>query len=257
MISPTWGFPPRRRQRWGESRLFSRPSGAPACAIADRRDSAEPRPCGDDTDASQGDASASTRPAELVLSSELRCHAKSVTCSGGLMPGFHENRADAAQPESRSRPRVPVGQTRAGRGGALIAGSSPPQRARLRLGLQQFHLHDNSPIRFMAMSSSAFTGSPLRSLSEASIPAIAFSRHCSSRENHPRPTAATKVPRLATQKPQGPHACASPSRKSQRACSAKLFPVKTWTSQARPRLRPINSNFVQNCRFPVILGHFD
>ena len=40
----------------------------------------------------------------------------------------------------------------------------------------------NSPIRFMAMSSSAFTGSPLRSLSEASIPAIAFSRHCSSRK---------------------------------------------------------------------------
>ncbi len=31
--------------------------------------------------------------------------------------------------------------------------------------------------RFMAVSSSAFTGSPLRSLSEASIPAIAFSRH--------------------------------------------------------------------------------
>ena len=24
MISPTWGFPPRRRQRWGESRLISR-----------------------------------------------------------------------------------------------------------------------------------------------------------------------------------------------------------------------------------------
>ena len=40
----------------------------------------------------------------------------------------------------------------------------------------------NSPIRFMALSSSVCTGSPLRSLSEASIPPIAFSRHCSSRK---------------------------------------------------------------------------
>ena len=60
----------------------------------------------------------------------------------------------------------------------------------------------NSPIRFMALSSSACTGSPLRCLSEASIPPIAFSRHCSRPEDLYAQLARQKLHRLVTQKPQ-------------------------------------------------------
>ena len=97
----------------------------------------------------------------------------------------------------------------------------------------------NSPIRFMALSSSACTGSPLRCLSEASIPPIAFSRHCSSRK--------ISTPNWRDR------SCTSSSRKSrkndltlarhrpslakfQRACRQSLAWGKTWTSQARPHL---------------------
>jgi hypothetical protein len=55
--------------------------------------------------------------------------------------------------------------------GDPAAGSTDPRTA-----------GNGSPIRFIAASSSPFTGSPLRSLSEASIPARAFSRHASSRK---------------------------------------------------------------------------
>ena len=75
----------------------------------------------------------------------------------------------------------------------------------------------------MAMSSSAFTGSPLRSLSEASIPAMPS--HATARAGSPRPAAATKVPPARHAKAAGqPHACASPSTagKSQRACRRNL-----------------------------------
>ena len=69
----------------------------------------------------------------------------------------------------------------------------------------------NSPIRFMALSSSACTGSPLRCLSEASIPPIAFSRHCSSRKIS-TPTGATEVaPARHAKAAERPHACAPPS----------------------------------------------
>ena len=89
----------------------------------------------------------------------------------------------------------------------------PPQRAgRLRLGLQH---HDNSPIRFMAMSSSAFTGSPLRSLSEASIPADS---HATARAGKsPRPTGSTGSP-----------------RKSRRATSRLRVTVHRWPSPSGP-----------------------
>ena len=123
----------------------------------------------------------------------------------------------------------------------------------------------NSPIRFMAMSSSACTGSPLRCLSEASIPPIAFSRHCSSRKISVRPTGATEVHRLVTQKPQNDLTLARhrPSlAKSQRACPAKPgLGSKTWSAKlARIYHRPINSNFLLASLpviAPVVLGHFD
>ena len=45
MISPTWGFPPRRRQRWGESRLFSRITRSTRLRNTDATTAeAEPRP---------------------------------------------------------------------------------------------------------------------------------------------------------------------------------------------------------------------
>ena len=56
----------------------------------------------------------------------------------------------------------------------------------------------NSPIRFMALSSSACTGSPLRCLSESSRRSHATARAGRSL----RPTGATEVDRLVTQKPQ-------------------------------------------------------
>ena len=121
----------------------------------------------------------------------------------------------------------------------------------------------NSPIRFMAMSSSAFTGSPLRSLSEASIPAIAFSRHCSSRK-------------ISTPNCRDKSSTGSP-RKSRRATSRLRVTVHRWPSpsgacrrnlargkRGRAKLalvyhRLINSNFVLKIvgHVPVLLGHFD
>ena len=70
----------------------------------------------------------------------------------------------------------------------------------------------NSPIRFMALSSSACTGSPLRCLSEASIPPIAFSRHCSSRKISTPNWRDRSCTGSSRKKPQKrPHACAPPS----------------------------------------------
>ena len=74
-------------------------------------------------------------------------------------------------------------------GGYVIASkrtrSSSPNIADLRLRpVSQFRLTmvAVSDASFMALSRPPCTGSPLRSLSEASIPPIAFSRHCSSRK---------------------------------------------------------------------------
>ena len=95
------------------------------------------------------------------------------------------------------------------------------------------------PIRFMAISSSACTGSPLRSLSEASIPPIAFSRHCSNRKISTPQLARQKFHRLATQKPQNDLTLARhrPSLAQVPAGRpAKPGLGKTWMSQTRPRL---------------------
>ena len=108
----------------------------------------------------------------------------------------------------------------------------PPQRAEgLRLGLQQFHLHGQ--IRFMALSS-ACTGSPLRCLSEASIPPVAFSRHCSSRS----PTGAAKAA-------ERPHACAPPSIAGQVPAGLPAKPGlgKTWRAKLARTTGPSTATF--------------
>ena len=119
------------------------------------------------------------------------------------------------------------------------------------------------PIRFMALSSSACTGSPLRCLSEASIPPIAFSRHCSSRKISTPNWRDRSCTGLVTQKPQNDLTLARhrPSlAKSQRACRQSL----AWGKRGRAKLariyhRPINSNFLLKIigHVPVLLGHFD
>ena len=83
----------------------------------------------------------------------------------------------------------------------------------------------NSPIRFMALSSSACTGSPLRCLSEASIPADRFLTPLLEPEDLYVQLARQKLHRLVTQKPQNDLTLARhrPSlAKSQRACRQSL-----------------------------------
>ena len=111
----------------------------------------------------------------------------------------------------------------------------------------------NSPIRFMALSSSACTGSPLRCLSEASIPPIAFLTPLLEPEDLYAQLARQKLHRLVTQKPQNdPHACAPPSIAGQVPAGLPAKPGlgKTWTSQARPHLPqgPSTATFFSNYR---------
>ena len=62
---------------------------------------------------------------------------------------------------------------------------------------------NSTGIRFMRdYRVPACTGSPLRCLSEAYIPPVAFSRHCSSPEDLYAQLARQKLHRLVTQKPQ-------------------------------------------------------
>ena len=131
---------------------------------------------------SQGDSS---RSASMATSKPVRDRGLGprrflVGLSGGLLPGFHgvERVQNGQNPRNhRTDPLEAVGQTRAGRGGGThrrdLRRPKGPDVSVLASSSSTCMI--NSPIRFMAMSSSAFTGSPLRSLSEASIPAIAFS----------------------------------------------------------------------------------
>ena len=119
----------------------------------------------------------------------------------------------------------------------------------------------NSPIRFIALSSSACTGSPLRCLS-ASIP-DRFLTPLLEPEDLYAQLARQKLHRLVTQKPQNDLTLARhrPSlAKSQRACRQSL----AWGKRGRAKLariyhRPINSNFLLKIigHVPVLLGHFD
>ena len=181
MISPTWGFPPRRRQRWGEKVVLAHHPEHPLAGNTDATTDPKPSPDLAVTYPSQGDACRSASMASSRASQIVGFGPRPIcwwALRGGLLPGFHR-RLRKERAKRRTDPLEAVA-TRAGREARHSSESSAAQRAgRLRLGLQQFHLQINSPIRFMAMSSSAFTGSPLRSLSEASIPAIAFSRQSS------------------------------------------------------------------------------
>ena len=110
----------------------------------------------------------------------------------GVLAGGHGVERGAGQCPRRRRPaagRRPDPCVRA-IGGALIAArtsAAPKESAEGLLSWQASSFRPcmvNSPIRLQALSSSACTGSPLRCLSEASIPTRSLcrlSRHCSSR----------------------------------------------------------------------------
>ena len=183
----------------------------------------------------------------------------------GVLAGSHGVERGAGHAPGGADPPQAVGQTRAGRGGGThrrdLRRPKGPKVSVLASSSSTCMV--NSPIRFMALSSSACTGSPLRCLSEASIPPIAFSRHCSSREDLYAQLARQKLHRLVTQKPQNDLTLARhrPSlAKSQRACRQSL----AWGKRGRAKLariyhRPINSNFLLKIigHVPVLLGHFD
>ena len=130
----------------------------------------------------------------------------------GVLAGGHGVERGAGHAPGGADPPQAVGQTRAGRGGGThrrdLRRPKGPKVSVLASSSSTCMV--NSPIRFMALSSSACTGSPLRCLSEASIPPIAFSRHCSSRKISV--TGATEVaPARHAKAAERPHACAPPS----------------------------------------------
>ena len=129
---------------------------------------------------------------------------------------------------AQTRPQA-VGQTRAGRGGGTISAASSSSTRDLRRpkGPKVSVLASSSSTcmatlrsAFMALSSSACTGSPLRCLSEASIPPIAFSRHCSSRK--------ISTPNWRDR------SCTGSSRKSRRTTSRLRATVHRWPSPSGP-----------------------
>ena len=255
MISPTWG-PPRRRQRWGESRLFSRITRTPACGKHGCHDSPKPSP----------DLAVSLALPGGCLQVGLDGHQQSLVrdrglrspalcwwaLSGGLLPGFHGVERGTGKTPGRTDPLEAVGQTRAGRGGGthrrdLRRPKGPPDVR--TVGLQQFHLHDQLPDPLHGDVQFRLHRIALAFLEEASIPAIAFSRHCSPENLHaqlPR----QKFHRLATQKPQGNLLSPSTAGQVPAGLPAKPGPGKTWTSQARPRLPQAHQQQLcsQNCR---------
>ena len=182
----------------------------------------------------------------------------------GVLAGGHGVERGAGHAPGGADPPQAVGQTRAGRGGGThrrdLRRPKGPKVSVLASSSSTCMV--NSPIRFMALSSSACTGSPLRCLSEASIPPIAFSRHCSSRKIS-TPTGATEVaPARHAKAAERPHACAPPSIAGQVPAGLPAKPGlgKTWTSQARPHLpqahqQQLSSQIIGHV--PVLLGHFD
>ena len=194
MISPTWGFPPRRRQRWGESRLFSRITRSTRLRETrmprQTRSRAQTLRC---PSPSQGDASRSASMATSRASPRSRA-----SVPGALLVGAQRWPAAGISRRTRNgqnpRPHRPAGGRRPNpcreRWRHFAATSAAPKGRTFRR--LQHTCMINSPIRFMAMRS-AFTGSPLRSLSEhrsRRSPSHATARAGKS----PRPTAATKVP---------------------------------------------------------------
>ena len=191
-----------------------------------------------------------------------------VGCSSGAWPGARHGveRGAGNTPQAAQTRTQAVGQTRAGRGGGTHRRDlrRPKGPKGLRLGLQQFHLHGQLPDPLHGDVQFRLTGSPLRSLSEASIPPIAVLTPLLEPE-------ASLTPNWRDKSSTG-----SP-RKSRRATSRLRATVHRWPSPSGPAgeslawgkrgraklalvyHRPINSNFLLKIvgHVPVLLGHFD
>ena len=269
MISPSWGLPPRRRQRWGEEQIvLAHQAEHPLAGNPDVATDPKPSP----------DLAVGPRPPRAMPPGRLR--------SPPAAPGPRSRASvpDALPAAARRAGRRSWRRTRSGpcprrrrpaagrrpdpcraRWAALIAATSAAPKGRRSPSWppSSSTCMVNSPIRFMALSSSACTGSPLRCLSEASIPPVAFSRHCSSRK--------ISTPNWRDR------SCTGSSRKSRRTTSRLAATVHRWPSPSGPagkawpgekrgraklaRIyhRPINSNFLLKIigHVPVLLGHFD
>ena len=182
----------------------------------------------------------------------------------GVLAGGHGVERGAGHAPGGADPPQAVGQTRAGRGGGThrrdLRRPKGPQVSVLASSSSTCMV--NSPIRFMALSSSACTGSPLRCLSEAPIPPIAFSRHCSSRKISTPNWRDRSCTARHAKAAERPHACAPPSIAGQVPAGLPAKPglgKRGRAKLARIYHRPINSNFLLKIigHVPVLLGHFD
>ena len=183
----------------------------------------------------------------------------------GVLAGGHGVERGAGHAPGGADPPQAVGQTRAGRGGGThrrdLRRPKGPKVSVLASSSSTCMV--NSPIRFMALSSSACTGSPLLLLERGVDPADRFLTPLLEPEDLYAQLARQKLHRLVTQKPQNDLTLARhrPSlAKSQRACRPSL----AWGKRGRAKLariyhRPINSNFLLKIigHVPVLLGHFD
>ena len=111
--SPTWGFPPRRRQRWEREQVVlahhpEHPLAGNTDATTDPKPSPDLRP-------PRGSASMATSRASSEIRSPALCW---WALSGGLLPGFHGVERGTGKTPGRTDPLEAVGQTRcSGRGG--------------------------------------------------------------------------------------------------------------------------------------------
>ena len=257
MISPTWGFPPRRRQRWGESRLFSRITRSTRL-----RETRMPRQTRSRAQtlrclalpAGMPPGRPRWPPAEPRPRSTLRSPALCWwALSGGLLPGFHGVERGTGKTPGRTDPLEAVGQTRAGRGGgthrrdlrrpkgpdvSVLASSSSTCM------INSPTLHGDVQFRLYRIA--------LAFLERGIDPGDRLLTPLLEPENLHAQLPRQKFHRLATQKPQGNltlavtvHRWPSPS-----GPAGETGPGKTWTSQARPRLPQAHQQQLcsQNCR---------
>ena len=137
--------------------------------------------------------------------------------SGGLLPGSWRRTRNGQNP----RPHRPAGGRRPNPCRERWRHSSPrpprPKGPDVSVLASSSHLHDQLAIRERCQPPSP---DRLRSLSEASIPAIAFSRHCSSRK-------------ISTPNCRDKSSTGSP-RKSRRATSRLRVTVHRWPSPSGP-----------------------
>ena len=139
MISPTWGFPPRRRQRWGESRLFAHHPEHPLAGNTDA--TTDPKPSPDLAVSLEGDASSGLDGHQQSLVRDLRSPALCWwALSGGLLPGFHGVERGTGKTPGRTDPLEAVG---AGEVAALIAATSAAPKG--RTSSWPPNLHDQLP----------------------------------------------------------------------------------------------------------------